>query len=55
MMILMGWWRCGKVVGGCGVTKETRMMRETMKESFECGDLLGSFWAVDSLLVPDQS
>jgi hypothetical protein len=37
------------------VTKETRKMRGTMKESFECGGLSGSSWAVDSLLVPDQS
>lgn len=29
------------------------MMRGMMKESFECGDLPGSPWAVDSLLVPD--
>lgn len=45
---------CGLVVGEYVVTKEMRMMMR-MKESFDCGDLLGLFLVVDWLLAPYQN
>lgn len=37
------------------VTREMKMKRVKMKESFDCVDLSGLFLAVDLLLVPDQN